>query len=158
MFNWNNIFQFSLNSVHWWLSVIVLFTVLPTSMAGNHHAFSLPSSSLTGSTIVYFLPVKATTNQYITIDLIRKESFSSCKYTVKVCFLHQHCYWKNCIIYREIFSRINFTKSWIKINIYRNISTFSDNSVKLYFRLVRCWYLGRRKKASHFGRMVTPRS
>ncbi|VBB25377.1 unnamed protein product [Acanthocheilonema viteae] len=60
------------------------FLVLPTSMAGNHYAFALPASSLSGSITVYFLPVKAKQpKQYITIKLIRESLFSSYKYAVQ---------------------------------------------------------------------------
>ncbi|VIO89023.1 Uncharacterized protein BM_BM9924 [Brugia malayi] len=60
------------------------FLVLPISMAGNHYAFTLPPSSALGSTIVYFLPVKAKHNQYVTINSIRSTSSCSCKHTVQV--------------------------------------------------------------------------
>uniref|UniRef100_A0A1I7VWQ4 IgGFc_binding domain-containing protein n=1 Tax=Loa loa TaxID=7209 RepID=A0A1I7VWQ4_LOALO len=60
------------------------FLVLPISMAGNHYAFALPSSSLSGSTMVYFIPVKAELNQQITINLIRKASSRSYKHAVQV--------------------------------------------------------------------------
>ncbi|CAG9537069.1 unnamed protein product [Cercopithifilaria johnstoni] len=60
------------------------FLVLPISMAGNHYAFTLPASSSSGSTLIYFLPVKAEPNQYITINFVHEAFSSSCKYTAKV--------------------------------------------------------------------------
>uniref|UniRef100_A0A915Q5G2 IgGFc-binding protein N-terminal domain-containing protein n=1 Tax=Setaria digitata TaxID=48799 RepID=A0A915Q5G2_9BILA len=59
------------------------FLVLPISMAGNHYAFALPASALSGSTFIYLMPTIPTPVQRITLSLIREASSCACSHIVQ---------------------------------------------------------------------------